>query len=301
MRHGRLFRILYLLMERGEMTAGELAERLEVSKRTVYRDLDALSAAGIPVYARQGKNGGICLMEQFKLDRSLFDEREQDEILTALSGLKALGLLEEKEILTRLSGLFRRRPTEWLEVDFESWGAAGEEKACFELCRRAILERHPVTFRYYNSSGEGSLRTVEPVRLRFKGGNWYLAGYCRAREDFRLFRLNRMEGLWMEPETAEPREWPKEETESGWEMMPLSLWFSPEAAYRVLDTFPAKEIARQADGSFLVQTAFPPGRWVLGFLLSFGAQVRVLEPEWMRREVLREAERILEEEKLDQD
>ena len=118
MKNSRLFKILYLLVEKRAVTAGELAERLEVSERTIYRDIDALSAAGIPVFTQKGQGGGIRLMDQFVLDRALLSPEEQDEILFALQAILATGGGAEADTLSRLSALFRREGGDWLEVDF---------------------------------------------------------------------------------------------------------------------------------------------------------------------------------------
>lgn len=277
------------------MTAGELAGRLEVSQRTIYRDLDALSAAGIPVYTKQGSGGGIYLMEQFQLERSLLGEAEQEQILTALQSLDAVGAGDSADVITQLSGLFQKKAVEWLEVDFESWGSKKTEKEYFGLCKQAILGRRLLTFQYYNSSGIAKQRTAEPYRLCFKGGNWYVSGYCREREDTRLFRLSRMADVTVEAETFPPRALPEREetwSEPEAEMVALKLNFTKAAGYQVLDYFPPEEITRRSDGSFYVETAFLPGRWVNSFLLSFGAEVEVVSPASMRQELKEEAEKI---------
>lgn len=161
MKNSRLFEILYILMEHRGITAGELSARLEVSVRAIYRDLDTLSAAGIPVYTERGHGGGIRLMEHFQLDRTLLGEEEQEHIMTALQSLDAVGAADSGSLLSQLAGLFGRQTVDWLEVDFETWGAGKLEKKYFELCKYAILHRRLLTFRYYNSSGIKSRRTVE--------------------------------------------------------------------------------------------------------------------------------------------
>lgn len=298
MKNSRLFQILYLLMEHGEMTAAELAERMEVSRRTIYRDLDALSAAGIPVYTQQGNGGGIHLMEQFQLDRSLLGEEEQEQILTALQSLNAVGAADSDKIITQLSGLFQKKTVEWLEVDFESWGSKKTEKEYFRVCKQAILGRRLMTFQYYNSSGIRKLRTIEPYRLCFKGGNWYVSGYCRTQQDFRLFRLGRMVDVEIGEETFLPRSLPERKEEGSepvGETVDLELTFTKEAGYQVLDFFPPEETAILPDGSFHVSTSFIPGRWILSFLLSFGAQVEVVSPSSVREELRAEAEKLVKQ------
>ena len=128
MKNGRLFEILYLLVEKRTLTAGELARRLEVSERTIYRDIDALSAAGIPVFTQKGQGGGIRLMDQFVLDRTLLSQSQQDEILFALQAILATGGLSERDTLSRLTTLFRREGSGWLEVNFTDWGSGAAER-----------------------------------------------------------------------------------------------------------------------------------------------------------------------------
>lgn len=288
MKNGRLFEILYLLVEKREVTAGELAKRLEVSERTIYRDVDALSAAGIPVYAQKGKGGGIRLMDQFVLDRALLSQSQQDEILFALQAIRAT--VGGEEALSRLSALFRREGGDWLEVDFTDWGSGAAERENFSLVKRAILERRPLTFTYYSSAGEKSRRTVEPARLVFKSGCWYLSAFCRKKQDWRIFRLVRMEALSPEEGTCPPRR-PPEQLESlmpeGYRGVDLRLLFAPSAAWRVRDYFNPKEITARPDGTLLVECTFPEDQWLLSFLLSFGGQLEVLSPAYWR-DILKE-------------
>lgn len=314
MKNGRLFQILYLLLEHQELTAAWLSEKLEVSQRTIYRDIDALSAAGIPVYAKQGQGGGIRLMEQFQMERQLLDHEEQELLLSALQSLHSVGAADEQHVLSRLTALFQRKPVDWLEVDLDSWGGRQMEKELFAVCRQAIWNRKLMEIEYDNSEGEHSRRMVEPVRLCFRGGCWYLSAWCRSRHALRLFRLNRISGYQVLEETVPVREYPAGEGGSGIkddvkypggtgdsagikafrpeDMISFCLKFTSRAAYQVRDFFPPDEITCQPDGSFLVHTVFPPGRWVTGFLLSFGSEVQILEPEEYRIRLLKEVKQI---------
>ena len=295
MKNGRLFEILYLLVEKRAVTAGELARRLEVSERTIYRDVDALSAAGIPVYAQKGKGGGIRLMDQFVLDRALLSQEQQDEILFALQAIRATAGGEEA--LSRLSALFRREGSDWLEVDFADWGSGAVERENFSLVKRSILERRPLSFTYYSSAGEKSRREVELARLVFKAGCWYLSAFCRARQDWRIFRLVRMEELALE-EGSCPLRTPPEHLEAplpdGCRGVNLKLRFAPATAWRVRDYFHPREIAVQPGGCLLVDCTFPEDQWLLSFLLSFGGQLEVLSPDYWRDILKEEMKKSLE-------
>ena len=297
MKNSRLFEILYLLVEKRAVTAGELAQRLEVSERTIYRDIEALSAAGIPVFTQQGQGGGIRLMDQFVLDKALLSQAQQDEILFALQAVLAAGSGLEKETLAQLTALFHREGGDWLEVDFTDWGSGAAERETFTLVKRAILARRPLSFTYYSSAGEKSRRAGDPARLVNKSGCWYLSAYCRTRQDWRIVRLARMEDPTLEEESCPPRH-PPERLEvpspGGEQGTELRLRFQPSAAWRVQDYFHPKQITRESDSHLLVNCNFPEDQWLLSFLLSFGSQLEVLSPGYWRDILVREGKKFLE-------
>ena len=297
MKSSRLFEILYLLVEKRAVTARELAERLEVSERTIYRDVDALSAAGIPVFTQKGQGGGIRLMDQFVLDRALLSQAQQDEILFALQAILATGGGAEEETLSRLTALFRREGTGWLEVDFTDWGSGAAERENFALVKEAILTRRPLSFTYYSSAGARSRRTAEPARLVFKGGCWYLSAFCQKRQDWRVFRLMRMEALTVE-EGVCPTRRPPDRLEApapgGYRGVDLRLRFAPSAAWRVRDYFHPREITREEGGCLLVACNFPEDQWLMSFLLSFGSQLEVLSPVYWRDRLAGEIKKSLQ-------
>lgn len=279
----RLFQIVYLLLERGQMTAEELSARLEVSVRTVYRDVDALSAAGIPVFTTQGKGGGISLMEGYVLDRATFTEEEQRQLLTALQSMPDHG---DDNTLTKLSALFRRSEDNWLQVNLSRWGAAAWDNEKFNLLRDAIQARRTVTFTYASSRGVTRPRTVLPARLVFKGQAWYLQAWCTQQEEYRTFRLSRILHLDVSNQTFHRRLTPPDIEFSG-DIPPLFrvdtvLRFSPHMAYRVYDEFDEHCIQVQEDGWLLVSSTFPEDQWLYGYLLSFGAGVDILSPPQLR-------------------
>ncbi len=200
MSQGRLFELLCLLLERGRMTAPQLAEHFEVSVRTIYRDIDALSAAGVPVYSTPGKGGGVSLLEGYTLHRAAFTEEEQQLLLTALRSLPGDAGQGTAETLSKLSALFRRREPDWLQVELSRWGSAGADNAKFVQLKEAILSRRVLSFTYVGASGQTTRRSVLPARLVFKGRDWYLQGFCLERAAYRTFKLTRM----LEPEPGAP-------------------------------------------------------------------------------------------------
>lgn len=281
MSDSRLFRLLYLLLENRQMTAGELAQRLEVSTRTVYRDVDALSQAGVPIYATQGKGGGVALMEHYTLDRAAFTEEEQARLLTALRSMP--DSLGGPEMVTKLAALFRPTQPDWLQVELTPWQSQWPQ-GDFAFYKNAILGRRVLSFTYISAYSAAQRRRVLPVRLVFKGRAWYLQGWCLERSAWRTFRLSR---VLEAQETGETMEFPgtPPEIESGFggqAVTPIALRFSPAMAYRVYDEFDPKDIRREEDGALLVKVPFPVDGWLYGYLLSFGVGVEVLEPEYLK-------------------
>ncbi len=294
MQNGRLFKIIYVLLERGSATIRELAERLEVSERTIRRDIDALSAAGVPVYASRGRGGGVKLMDNFVLSKSLLSGREQDEILYALQTLRATGAPSDNTLITHLSALFKRDTVDWIDADFSDWGSASVQRELFNLIKHAILDGHKLSFKYYAQNGKTSCRTVDPVRLRFKGISWYLQAWCHKRNDFRTFKLSRMEQAVILDEPSSPHGEPPPIDGSN-EDLPLTRFcvrFSPSAAFRVYDEFDRLNISQLPDGSLIVTTEWPVGAWGVGYLLSYGDSAEVLWPPYMRLVMQEEAKKI---------
>ncbi len=293
----RLFHIVYLLLEQKSVSAKELAERFEVSTRTIYRDIDTLSAAGIPVYANRGSSGGFQLIDDFVLNKSLLTDEEQNEILASLQGLNAIHTPDVEPVLTKLAAVFGKKSSSWIDVDLSNWGGGIEEKDKFILLKDAILNKKIVCFEYFGSNGKKSIREAEPVQIWFKGHGWYLYAFCRNRQDWRIFKITRMKKLISTQETyhREPPEISPAESGPVYRprMIHMKLKLDASLAYRVYDEFEEERIQQMEDGSFIVELDFPEGGWVYGFVLSFGAGAQVLEPEFLRRDMITNLEKTL--------
>ena len=202
MRESRLFQILYILLEKGAATAKELAEKLEVSPRTVYRDIDALSQAGVPVYAEPGRSGGIRLLGDFVLDKALFSPAERRELFSALQSLSALE--SGSPTFSKLSALFGPPPESWLEVDFSRWGNKLEDNKKIETLKSAILCHQRLKIAYAAASGQITTRIVLPLKLSYKSKSWYLHAFCTERQSPRLFKLTRILDYTLLPQHFSP-------------------------------------------------------------------------------------------------
>ncbi len=302
----RLLSIVYILMNKGTVTAGELAERFEVSVRTIYRDVEALSMAGIPVYAARGRNGGISLTEQFVLNKMLVSKEEQQQILSALASLRETGAQEDDAILIKLGDFFMDKSENWVSIDFSDW--SGCRKDLFHQIRKAVLNHLVIEFDYYGQDGEMNHRCVEPVQLLFKEYTWYVRAFCRTKQAMRLFKVLRMKRVEITGESFVPRHSIETEdpaagsfSESGepaatdcsmggssTDSQPeLILWIHKKEAYRVYDRFEEDEITVLSDGHFEIHYRCPMDDWVYGMILSFGPAAKVLAPEPVRQELHR--------------
>jgi predicted DNA-binding transcriptional regulator YafY len=289
-RNERLFQLLYLLLQKGGFTAPTLARELGVSVRTVYRDVDALSASGVPVYASQGKGGGISLLPGYTFDRALLSEGEQNQILFALQSMR-LTDVQSDALVGKMGAMFHKPDVNWIEVDFSRWGHSRVDHRRFDELKKAILGKRVLNIRYCGATGMASWRRVKPFKLVFKDRYWYLQAWCLNADDYRLFKVCRIEEYEATDETfsdtfedAPPLEFgmPGET-----KLQKVRLQFSPEAAFRVFDEFNGETICKQADGSLLVETDAPEESWFADYLLSFGEYVTVLEP-WQLKTYLAE-------------
>ena len=294
MQESRLFKILYRLLDKGEATACELAKDFEVSVRTIYRDIDALSAAGIPIYTAAGRNGGIRLLEGFVLNKAVLSEKEKQEILAALQSINAAKNVDGSETLQKLSALFHTHSENWLEVEFSRWGNQESDNRKFERLKDAVLHCKRVKIRYAGSDENETERIIEPLQLAYKAKAWYLKAFCTLKQDYRLFKLNRILGLEVLEEHFVPHEFQGQADTHESDYNLVTLRFPKEMAYRVYDEFDETQIERQENDGFIVSAKMPEDAWLTGFLLSFGTQVEILSPDSLKAILAEQAKNIYE-------
>lgn len=287
MQESRLFRIIYYLLDKGKSTAPELAEKFEVSVRTIYRDIDIISSMGIPVYAMQGKGGGIALLDNFVLDKSLLSTREKEQILMALQGIIVTEPNNSDELLTKLGSLFQTKNTNWIEVDFSNWVKRNPSQDIFQLMKSAIFSRNVISFQYFSSNRESTKRRVEPLKLVFKSKDWYLYGFCLIRNDYRFFKLTRIKEMEIQAEVYS-REIPST-CSIGKQMdiqnaIAVTLKFDQDMAFRVYDEF-AEGVTEDKQGNLYVRTNLPDSDTLYSYLFSFADSVEIVEPENIREQV----------------
>lgn len=296
MQESRLFRLIYLLLEQGQVTATELARKLEVSVRTIYRDIDALSAAGIPIYAQTGRSGGVRLMRGFVLNNAVLSQAEKQEILSALQSLHAVKP-DSSETIQKLSAVFHLPAEDWIEVDFSRWDHPSHDNEKFERLKSAILHRNVIQILYAGSYQTVGERTVYPLKLAYKAKAWYLKAFCTNKQDFRMFKLHRILNLHVSHEHFGPLTFPEQAQTPDHAYAPITLAFPQEMAYRVYDEFDQAQVERRENGDLIVCARMPQDAWLIGFLLSFGTQVEIIEPAYLKAVVAKQAMQIYEKNK----
>ncbi|SNT16229.1 Predicted DNA-binding transcriptional regulator YafY, contains an HTH and WYL domains [Anaerovirgula multivorans] len=298
MSESRLFKIIYYLLDKGQASAPELAEICEVSVRTIYRDIDMLSGAGIPIYANTGRNGGIRLQDHFVLRNAVLSEKEKQEILMGIQSLSAIQYPTADNILVKLGAIFQTTQSNWIEVDFSRWGSVQEkEQKVFCILKQAILEREVIQFTYYFSCGNRLRRDAEPVKLLYKDRSWYVFAFCPDKSDYRLFRVSRMKEIILTGKTfemkAEGTNFVLPMPEDWGTLLQLELNFPDECSYRLYDTFDESVILKTESG-YKVQVALPENEWLYDFIMSFGDNVTVIRPEHLKENIIKRFENALQ-------
>ncbi len=289
MQINRLFEIVYILLSKKTTTASALAAHFDVSIRTIYRDIDTLSSAGIPIYTTQGKGGGISLLDDYILNKTVLTENEQDEILLALQNLNITQNPETDRILSKLSSLFNKSIVNFIEVDLTPWGRDKNNTCEFAILKNAIINHQIIEFNYLNNSGEKYCRKVEPVKLLFKVHAWYLQGFCLLKNEKRTFKISRMYDIRATEEIYKDRI-SEEEAETHkiqitQKTVDVLLIISPAGASRAFDEFDEKDITKNEDGSVTIKTALPQSEWLFNYILSFGPFIEVLAPQNIRETI----------------
>lgn len=301
MRIDRMLGITVMLLGRDRVTARELADRYEVSIRTVYRDIEAIQLAGIPVVSLSGNGGGYALMENYRIDRRLLTFEDMLAILTALKGAHSVladpGLESAMDKISSLIPKDKVHDTqshfERLVIDYQPWGQGQKQQERFRRIHEAIGGNRLLEMTYRNLRGETVTRVIEPMTLFFKGFSWYLFAYCRSKEDFRVFRLSRIISLNETGEAFERRAGSYRDMESEKSDVPpvhLIMRFAPEVRLRVEEQFDWDEISVMDNGFIQVTVAWPEDEWVYGTILSYGEHIEVIEPLHIRRNIGQKAQ-----------
>lgn len=299
MKVDRLVSMILILLERERVGARALAALFEVSPRTVYRDMDAIARAGIPVRATSGVGGGFEIMPQYKLEKKVFSAGDLSAILTGLSGLATLirgdelmsALAKVRSFIPAESAKDIERKAAQTQIDLTPWMGGAGGTPYLEILKTAIQENRLLSFTYMDQHGQQTARTAEPYQLVLKGNHWYWHAYCRLRNDYRLFKLSRTANLRLLETRFTPREASAPRLNlpdpAAAPQTEVTLRVHQSVMDKVLDDGLYTQIAPDGDAHYIVRLPFAESDYAYNYLFSLGDQCECLEPAPIRAEMKR--------------
>ena len=299
MKIDRLVSIIMVLLDKERIGAQELADMFEVSPRTIYRDIDTINMAGIPIRSVSGVGGGFEIMQKYKIDKNVFSTDDLSAILMGLSSLS--DMIRGNELINALAKVKSFIPadkandielkTNQICIDLSAWIGNQNTQSYLEIIKTAIQDCRLVSFEYIAHHGKKTIRTVEPYQLVLKSSHWYFQGYCHIRNDFRLFRLSRISNLHMEKKNFTPRDFQKpildfKETLQAMQTS-IKIRIHKSIADRVLDYCTYEHFSPDGSEYYIVDFPFIENEYYYGILLGFGDKCECLEPFHIRGELKR--------------
>jgi predicted DNA-binding transcriptional regulator YafY len=299
MKVDRLISIIMVLLERKKISAKSLAEMFEVSLRTIYRDIETINIAGIPIVSSPGVGGGFHIMAEYKVDKKVFTT---SDIATLLMGLGSISsMLSNKEIVNTLAKVKSLIPTEHINeielksnqimIDLKPWMGNEYLQPFLDMIKTAFQKQALLSFQYSDRKGQMSNRKIEPYKLALKDNHWYIQGFCLGKQDFRLFKLSRMSNLEMLDVTFIRRELPTAVSQftdiMSKKQSVIKLLIHESIRDRLLDYCGSEHIMPYGDNQFIVHFPFIADDFGYNLLFSFGDKCKCLEPPDVRAEFIR--------------
>ncbi|MEJ4084703.1 YafY family transcriptional regulator [Bacillus altitudinis] len=291
MKIDRILSIVMILISKRQVQAKDLAELHEVSVRTIYRDIDTINQAGIPVVTKQGAGGGISLVDDYRLEKKLFTDDDIELILTALESITSAYTFKESEhVLKKMKSLIpsQNEKQQHVFIDLSSWGKDSYLEKKLQLIHTAASAHQYIQFTYRNAKGETLPRKVEPYTLVLKGRHWYLYAYCCVKKAFRLFKLKRMSDLITHSVSFLPKRIKNEEKpwNDSWHEEPsvstLTLRLTEDSVGKVKEWIDENEFTVCADGTYLATITLPQDDWLYSFLFYLGPDIEIVSPPSVR-------------------
>lgn len=297
MKVDRLVSIIMILLEKKRIGAQELADMFEVSPRTIYRDIDAINMAGIPVRSMPGVGGGFEIMQEYKIDKKIFSKSDLSAILMGLSGL--LSMIRGDELVNALAKVKSFIPVDvakdielkanQIYIDLSPWMNNTDIQPQLESIKMALQESRLLSFEYADRYGNRTSRIVEPYQLVLKSNRWYFQGYCYKRNDFRLFKLSRISDLHVQEQFFIPRDYQKPQLDFGDMLITMQteiiIRIHKTIMDRVLDYCTYEHFSSDGDEHYIVRFPFIENDYYYNILLSFGDKCECLEPLHVRTQM----------------
>lgn len=299
MKIDRLISMIMILLEKERISAQVLADMFEVSPRTIYRDIDTINMAGIPVWSVPGVGGGFEIMKTYKIDKKVFSTAELSAILMGLSNLSTL--IRGDELVNALAKVKSFIPagrakeielkSNQIYIDLSPWIGNRNTQSYLEILKTALQESKLLSLEYADRYGNKTTRTAEPYQLVLKSGHWYFHGYCLERNDFRLFKLSRLSNLHLQEACFTPRDHQKPQLDAtdvlATFQTKIKIRIHKSIMDRVLDYCTDEHFSPDGDAHYLVDFPFIENDYYYNILFSFGDKCTCLEPVHIRSEMKR--------------
>lgn len=284
----RLIGILSILLQQDKITASELAEKFEVSVRTILRDIDEIARAGIPIVTSQGQGGGISIMDGYKIDRTLLSSAEMTAIFAGLKSLDSVsGTNRYRQLMDKLSVSDTVNADNHIIIDLSMWDKnAVAEK--IELIKSAIEQNRIITYKYYSPQCIEQ-RSIEPYRLIFQWSSWYVWGFCTKRQDYRMFKLTRMTGLKCTDEAFVKQEIPEyscDKLRHTRGEITAEVKFDKSVKWRIIDEFGRENFNVDAEGNIILNFTWADKQSLFSYILGFRECAEIISPAEYREEFL---------------
>ena len=299
----RLLAITIILLNNDKVQAKDLADRFEVSIRTIYRDLETINMSGIPIISYPGNNGGYGIMDTFKIDKHIFSDSDIESVLSTLKGIS--NSLDDTQLDSALEklmniGLSRNKDLSHLNdkiiVDIFRYGVSAKQKEAHKLIYYAINNSRLINFEYVNALGEATARTIEPMTLVFKNFSWYLFAFCKLKDDFRFFKLTRIRNINVSVHSFVRREAKYGDyelsAERNYQGVELIVKFNSRIKHRIEEYFPENISEYLPDGSPIVKLNWKEDDWIYSFILSYGDDAEIISPPHFRENYIKKIKNI---------
>ena len=295
MKTDRLIGILSVLLRRDRTTTAELARMFEVSRRTILRDVETLSLAGIPIVSEQGQGGGIYIMENYKVDRALLSDNDMKAIVSGLRGLDSVsGSGSYRQLAAKLSAE-EAGTDDHIIIDLSGWDKRAYSDK-IDIIKTAMEKNRRIRFRYFSATGEGT-REIEPFHLIYQWSGWYVWGWCCSRKDWRMFKLTRMTQLKLTDGEREDREIPPYDCDKLRHTrgeIEATVRFDRSIRWRIIDEFGAENIVYDENGDIVLTFTWSDVPAFYRYMLTFGDKAEILSPAEYRDEYRQLIESIME-------
>lgn len=303
MKYQIMIKILMLLLSRRKVCAREIAERYEISVRSVYRYIEELCVAGIPIDVARGRYGGLTIADTYRLPVGYFTKDEYTAAVNALTAMSSQ--VSDEAVLTALEKLQRHIKSERADtsvsggiiVDGGTWGDTKKFSDKMAVCERAVNESLCLDIDYISRSGEHSRRIIDPHVLIFKQNVWYVYAFCHTKQSFRTFKIGRIKSARFTGKTFEKREISREE-------IPLNFGYRSEELIELVleidkEKLPDAEEWIGIDNieprgkKFIAEVSVPDDDGLVSKILGFGGGVKVVSPATLREKVIAAANNII--------